>query len=110
MKILTIIDRYRIEMGLTRRQLADRAGVSIKRINDSSKITVRDLYNILKILELNSLAFWDEFKPDKLRKYIVIDFQGYVKWTKRSDGTYAVDPQFVNEFNTIFFNNMEVSR
>lgn len=30
--------------------------------------------------------------------YIIIDFRGYIPWTKRDDGIYAVDPLYLELF------------
>jgi hypothetical protein len=31
-------------------------------------------------------------------EYIIVDFNGYVPWTERNDGTYAVDPLYLDQF------------
>lgn len=31
-------------------------------------------------------------------KYEIIDFDGYIRWTVGSDGRYAVDPLYLEEF------------
>lgn len=31
-------------------------------------------------------------------KYEIIDFDGHVQWAMRDDGTYAVDPLFLDKF------------
>jgi hypothetical protein len=35
--------------------------------------------------------------------YFVYDWGGIVKWLQRTDGVFMVDPQFEDEFNTLFF-------
>jgi hypothetical protein len=35
-----------------------------------------------------------------LVEYKIVDFNGEVKWTKLGDGTYIVDPLYVEEFLT----------
>jgi len=62
MNTLTIIDKYRMEAGLTRRQLADIAMVSIKRINSSAKLTVADVGRIINVLGVSSSEFWSNYK------------------------------------------------
>lgn len=41
---------------------------------------------------------------DKLLKvvleYEIIDFDGYIRWTVGSDGRYAVDPLYLEEFKS----------
>lgn len=63
--------------GLTRRQLADLAGVSIKRINNGAKLTVVDVQRIIKVLGVSSTEFWSNNKSNYERlseeeKYIVV--------------------------------------
>lgn len=43
MKLVTVIDDLRIRKGWTRRQLANYAGISMKRINDGKLLTGRDV-------------------------------------------------------------------
>ena len=31
-------------------------------------------------------------------EFEVIDFDGYIRWTTREDGMYAVDPLYLEEF------------
>jgi hypothetical protein len=33
-------------------------------------------------------------------EYEIVDFSGEVKWTQLGDGTYVVDPLYVEEFLT----------
>lgn len=35
---------------------------------------------------------------------IIIDFKGFICWTRLSDGSYAVDPLYLNLFNATFRN------
>lgn len=39
---------------------------------------------------------------DKLLKdvpeYGIIDFDGYIRWLRKDDGKYVVDPQYLDEF------------
>lgn len=77
MNPLSIIDKYRMSAGLTRRQLADLAGVSIKRINNGAKLTVVDVQRIIKVLGVSSTEFWSNNKSNYERlseeeKYIVV--------------------------------------
>jgi hypothetical protein len=37
-------------------------------------------------------------------KYQIINFQGYVCWLRRKDNTYAVDPQYLNDFKDFKMN------
>lgn len=57
--VFEIIDQYRMIRGLTRRELADSAGVSIKRINRYKEITAVDFINICKVINVNIGKFWD---------------------------------------------------
>jgi hypothetical protein len=38
------------------------------------------------------------------KRYIIVDFQGYIKWTRLRDGSFAVDPLFEEEFLLVLFN------
>lgn len=35
-------------------------------------------------------------------QYKVVDFNGFVDWCKLYDGSYAVDPTYLNEFLELF--------
>lgn len=43
-----------------------------------------------------------------MRKYFVLDFQGYIYWKKLDDGSYVVDPLYLDVFKTIFCDAIEV--
>lgn len=45
-----------------------------------------------------------------MKKYCIVDFQGYVCWCKLPNGRYAVDRQSVDKFKAIFADAIEVSR
>ena len=73
MNTLSIIDKYRMSAGLTRRQLADLAGVSIRRINDGAKLTLVDVDRIIKVLGVSPSEFWSKFKrPSEEQRYAIV--------------------------------------
>ncbi len=37
-----------------------------------------------------------------MKKYCIVDFQGYVCWAKLDTGIYAVDPLFLEKFKALF--------
>jgi hypothetical protein len=42
-------------------------------------------------------------------KYEVIDFDGYIAWTRRGDGAYAVDPLYEEKFLE-FYNEIQSNK
>jgi len=52
MKLMTVIDDLRMRKELTRRQLADYAGISIKRINNDKLLTARDVCILAKVFNV----------------------------------------------------------
>lgn len=44
-----------------------------------------------------------------IREYQIVDFKGYVEWARRDDGKYAVDPEYLNKFLTLYPGAMELS-
>jgi|GEM_PF-2745239 len=65
MNLMQNIDKYRISKGLTRRQLADLAGVSLKRMNDHRKMTAGDVFMMANVLGIKPSKLYDE--PVKYR-------------------------------------------
>lgn len=43
-----------------------------------------------------------------MSKYSIVDFKGYIAWEKFDDGSYVVDPQYVNLFKETFPDAVEV--
>lgn len=70
MNILRNIDHYRMDAALTRRQLADKAGVSIRRMNSNNKLTVIDVIHIAKILGIDPSRLYDEPKYKWISKIL----------------------------------------